>query len=102
VISRRVFLRTAAGAPLIAITAQNWLPASFGAELKSMTGDAKPISVEERRTRITKLQMLMGQRKVQALLVEPGSTLDYFTGKCGVVPSASRSRSFPFAVRSSS
>jgi Xaa-Pro dipeptidase len=22
----------------------------------------------------------MGQRKVQALLVEPGSTLDYFTG----------------------
>ena len=45
-----------------------------------MTGDAKPISAEERRTRIAKLQMLMGQRKVQALLVEPGSTLDYFTG----------------------
>jgi Xaa-Pro dipeptidase len=80
VISRRVFLRSAAGAPLIAITAWNWLPVAFGAELKSMTGDAKPISVEERRTRIAKLQMLMGQRKVQALLVEPGSTLDYFTG----------------------
>jgi Xaa-Pro dipeptidase len=78
--SRRAFLRGAAGAPLLAITARNWLPAASGAELKSLTGDAKPISAEERRGRIAKLQMLMGQRKVAALLVEPGATLDYFTG----------------------
>jgi len=45
-----------------------------------MTADAKPISVEERRARIAKVQTLMGQRKVSALLVEPGSTLEYFTG----------------------
>jgi Xaa-Pro dipeptidase len=79
-ISRRVFLRSAAGAPVIAVAARNWVPTASGAELKSMTADAKPISVEERRARIAKVQMLMGQRKVAALLVEPGSTLDYFTG----------------------
>ena len=79
-LSRRFFLRGAAGAPLAAVAAGSWLPTASGAELKSMTADAKPISVEERRARIAKVQALMGQRNVAALLVEPGSTLDYFTG----------------------
>jgi Xaa-Pro dipeptidase len=79
-LSRRFFLRGAAGAPLAAVAAGNWLPTASAAELKSMTADAKPISVEERRARIAKVQTLMGQRNVAALLVEPGSTLDYFTG----------------------
>jgi Xaa-Pro dipeptidase len=48
--------------------------------LKSLTADAKPISVEERRARIGKAQSLMAQRKVAALLVESGSSLEYFTG----------------------
>src|SRR5450631_3753905 len=79
-LSRRVFFRGAAGASLLAIAARHGLPAASAADLKSITADAKPISVEERRARIAKVQMLMGQRKVAALLVEPGSTLDYFTG----------------------
>ncbi len=79
-LSRRVFLRGAAGAPLLAMGAQIGLPTASAAELKSMTLDAKPVSGDERRARIAKVQMLMGQRKVAALLVEPGSTLDYFTG----------------------
>lgn len=45
-----------------------------------MTGAAKAISVEERRGRIAKVQMLMSQQKIAALLIEPGSSLDYFTG----------------------
>jgi Xaa-Pro dipeptidase len=45
-----------------------------------MTAGASPISVEERRARIAKLQTLLGLRKVAAMLVEPGSTLEYFTG----------------------
>lgn len=49
-------------------------------ELKSMTTGATPISAEERIARIHKLQGLMQQQKVAALLVESGSTLDYFTG----------------------
>ena len=48
--------------------------------LKSMTNEAQPISAEERRGRIARLQTLMTQRKIAALLVEPGSSLDYFTG----------------------
>jgi Xaa-Pro dipeptidase len=79
-VSRRIFLRSAAGAPLMALAAGTGLRTASGADLKSMTADARPISAEERRTRIAKVQRLMGERKVAALLVEPGSTLDYFTG----------------------
>jgi Xaa-Pro dipeptidase len=78
--SRRVFLQGAAGVPLIAMAARSGPPGASAANLKTLTADAKPISVEERRARIAKVQMLMGQRKMAALLVEPGSTLDYFTG----------------------
>jgi len=49
-------------------------------ELQSMTTAAQPISAAERIARINKLQGLMQQQKVAALLVESGSTLDYFTG----------------------
>jgi Xaa-Pro dipeptidase len=79
-LSRRGFLSAAAGVPLIAMAAENRPPISPAAELKSVTADAKPISGEERRARIAKVQMLMSERKVAALLIEPGSTLDYFTG----------------------
>ncbi len=48
--------------------------------LTSMTGNAKPISVEERRARIARLQQLMVERKIGALILESGSSLDYFTG----------------------
>ena len=48
--------------------------------LKSMTSGAKPISPAERAARLTKLQGLMQQQKIAALLVDTGSTLDYFTG----------------------
>ncbi len=79
-LSRRVFIRGAAAAPLIAVTANRWLPTAAGAELKSITIDAKPISIDERRARVAKVQTLMAQRKVAALLLEPGSSLEYFTG----------------------
>jgi Xaa-Pro dipeptidase len=79
-LSRRVFLRGAAAAPLLGIAARNGIPAACAAELKSMTADAKPISADERRARIVKVQSLMGERKIAALLIEPGSSLDYFTG----------------------
>jgi Xaa-Pro dipeptidase len=78
--SRRVFLRGAAGASLLALSARGAPPLAGVAELKSITANAKPISAEERRARLTKVQTLMQERKWAALLVEPGSTLDYFTG----------------------
>ena len=48
--------------------------------LASMTAGAKPISVEERLARIAKLQRLMVDQKIGALILESGSSLDYFTG----------------------
>jgi len=47
---------------------------------KSMAAGAKPISAAERQARIAKLQRLMSDARVGALIVESGSTLDYFTG----------------------
>lgn len=48
--------------------------------VRSLTGSAQPISATERQARIAQVQELMRQKKVGALLVEPGSTLEYFTG----------------------
>jgi Xaa-Pro aminopeptidase len=78
-LSRRVFLQAAAGSPLLA-AGSAFARDSAAPTLRSLTGDAKPISAEERRARIEKAQSLMAQRKVAALLVESGSSLEYFTG----------------------
>jgi Xaa-Pro dipeptidase len=77
-LSRRVFLQGAAASPLLATGSA--FSRDSAAPLKSLTGDAKPISAEERRARIGKAQSLMAQGKVAALLVESGSSLEYFTG----------------------
>jgi Xaa-Pro dipeptidase len=45
-----------------------------------MTGSVKPISPAERLGRLAKVQGLMQQQKIAALLIEPGSSLEYFTG----------------------
>ena len=45
-----------------------------------MTGSVKPISPAERLSRLAKVQGLMQQQKIAALLIEPGSSLEYFTG----------------------
>jgi Xaa-Pro aminopeptidase len=79
-LSRRAFIGAAAGAPLAAIAAGQSVPAASGAALKSLTAEAKAISGDERHARLAKLQDLMEQRKVAALLVESGSSLEYFTG----------------------
>jgi len=50
------------------------------AGLTSLTAGAKPISAAERMERIAKLQRLMVEQKVGALILESGSSLDYFTG----------------------
>ncbi|HWM66129.1 MAG TPA: Xaa-Pro peptidase family protein [Steroidobacteraceae bacterium] len=48
--------------------------------LKPMAGSAQPITAQERQARLAKVQGLMQEKKVAALLVESGSTLEYFTG----------------------
>lgn len=53
--------------------------ALFG-DLQSMTDDVVPISVEERKDRIKKAQRLMTEQKIGALLLDAGTSMDYFTG----------------------
>jgi Xaa-Pro dipeptidase len=48
--------------------------------LTSLTKGVQPITAQEHGARIAKVQSLMQQRKVAALLVEAGSSLEYFTG----------------------
>lgn len=49
-------------------------------DLQPMTADVVPITLEERRTRIEKAQRLMSENKIEALVLDAGSTLEYFTG----------------------
>ncbi len=48
--------------------------------LQSITGDAVPISTDERLARIAKAQLLMQENGIDAILLEPGSAMLYFTG----------------------
>jgi Xaa-Pro dipeptidase len=58
------------------------LPASSAAvqNLQPITGGAVPISAAERQARIARAQQLMRAHGISAILVEPGSSLVYFTG----------------------
>ena len=49
-------------------------------ELKSMTDDVVPITVEEREARIEKAQRLLTENKIEALILDAGTSLQYFTG----------------------
>ncbi len=48
--------------------------------LRPMTGDAVPITTEERLTRIQKAQKLMTENKIEALILDTGTSMQYFTG----------------------
>src|ERR1700716_3226584 len=49
-------------------------------KLKKMTGGVVPISLDERKTRIAKAQRLMEQQKIDAIYIESGTSMYYFTG----------------------
>ncbi|MCX6194940.1 MAG: aminopeptidase P family N-terminal domain-containing protein [Cytophagales bacterium] len=39
-----------------------------------------PISAEERKMRVTKAQKLMSEKQIQAIILDAGVNLNYFTG----------------------
>jgi len=49
-------------------------------ELKSMTGDVVPINLQEREARVEKAQRLLSENKIEALILDCGTSLQYFTG----------------------
>ena len=48
--------------------------------LPRMTAGVVPITVDERKARIEKAQRLMAEQKIDAIYLEPGSSMSYFTG----------------------
>ena len=78
-VSRRAFFGVlGAGAVALGAPASATRPKAKGPA--SLAKDAKPITAEEHAARIARLQSLMRERKVGALLVEAGASLEYFTG----------------------
>jgi len=49
-------------------------------DLKPMTADVTPITLPERLARIERVQRLMVENKIQALLLDAGTAMVYFTG----------------------
>jgi Xaa-Pro dipeptidase len=90
-LTRRSFLSLAGAAAGLSVTrlsaqrgrggpdAVGSLPASIAA-LTSMRDRATPISMEERRARIEKAKRLMGEQKIDAIILAGGTSLNYFTG----------------------
>lgn len=59
----------------------NETPASSPIEnLKSLTEGVTPISLDERKARIEKAQRLMTENKIDAIYLDGGTTMEYFTG----------------------
>lgn len=85
-IKRREFLRLSAGNaallygfPAVLGTASGADPAALQ-QLRSMTGDVVPITLEERKTRIEKAQRLMTENNIGAIVLDAGTSMAYFTG----------------------
>jgi len=76
---RRQFLGTAALTGLVATLPASVLAADT-AGLPNLAAKAVPIGKAERLARIAKAKELMAANDIGALLIEPGSSLIYFTG----------------------
>jgi Xaa-Pro dipeptidase len=87
-LSRRRFLQTGtvaaaatAALPPLALAAKDnkSLPSAI-ARLKSLSGEAVAISLDERRERQEKARKLMRENNLSAILMTEGTSLTYFTG----------------------
>ncbi len=73
---RREFLRLSAAAAGLAVFEA---PASI-AQMRPISAGVKPIGDDERRARIAQAQRLMVENKMDAVYLESGSSLFYYTG----------------------
>ena len=90
---RRNFLRLSAGLAGSTLLSNPFVNADSGTaqaqqrdipdsirKLKKMTGDVVPITLAERKARIEKARRLMHQHRIDAVYIEPGSSMFYYTG----------------------
>ncbi len=85
-LNRRKLLRFTGASALLAAAAETGLaeeprgnPPSIAA-LESMRPLVKPITLAERQARIARAQELMGEFKIDAIMMAGGTSLSYFTG----------------------
>src|SRR6187399_3287592 len=84
-LKRRAFIRltagrAAAGAALIHGLSSFTTSSNILDDLRPMTDDVVPITLEERLARIQKAQKLMTENKIEALILDTGTSMQYFTG----------------------
>lgn len=78
--TRRSMLAAAAATPLVARAGVLRAAEPDLAELRDLTTGTQPIGPAERAARIARAQALMRANGIGAVLIEPGSSLIYFTG----------------------
>ncbi|CAN5423951.1 metallopeptidase MdpA [soil metagenome] len=79
-IARRSLLGAAAALPLLSFTSVLRAAEPDLSALSDMTTGAVPIGPEERTARIARAQALMKAHSIGSVLIEPGSSMIYFTG----------------------
>jgi len=80
-LKRRDFLRLSAGSSMmVGMSSFTRFKDTPLEDLKPMTNDVVPISTAERLTRIEKARKLMAENKIEAVILDSGTSLKYFTG----------------------
>ena len=79
-LSRRTLLGAVAGIPLLTIPGLLRAAEPDTSDLHDITTGAQPTGPEERKGRVARAQALMKTAGIGAVLIEPGSSLIYFTG----------------------
>ncbi|AQR75697.1 Xaa-Pro peptidase family protein [Sphingomonas sp. LM7] len=78
--NRRVLIAAAGALPLLGLPGILHAADPDVSDLRDITTGAQPIGPEERKARIARAQALMKASGIGAVLIEPGSSLIYFTG----------------------
>ena len=79
-LNKREFLRFSAALGITTALPRTAASTTDPDDLQDMTGHVVPISVAERQARVAKAQRIMQESGIDALLLEAGSALVYFTG----------------------
>src|SRR6185437_755053 len=80
--NRRTFLQRSVAAGIGAAAVSAAAPAGAGGQtgLRPMTGGIVPITLDERRGRVERARRLMAEHRIDAICLEGGTSLFYFTG----------------------
>lgn len=68
-----------AGVPVFAESSNSLFSHAMD-NLKNIAAEAQPISLEERKARVAKAQDLMDKNGIAAIVLDSGTSMDYFTG----------------------